>query len=532
MRGQVVPTADSTLTRVARRAHRLRRTAAAWILVAVAAGGCTALVNFDDVRFEDSGGTGAATTSASSGASAGASVSGSGGGSCDAGCNGPCESCDLPGSEGQCTKLAAGVQGECAAGVCDGAGTCASGETIWGLLFGGLSAQVARGVVSAGTSGAILAGFFNGAIDLGGGNNATADAGYFLARFGDAGGLTWAEQGGGLEGPAYFGVDMRDDKVVAAGLAAADSVTVDSDTASGGPPAGSQVLQTPGGQATAYGVAIAPDGGAFAVGEFTGTLANETATGGLDIFVAHFNPDTTLDWLQGYGGTTDESAVAVAVDTTGHAYVTGVLVEPTQIGGSTAIGKQDVFVLEVDAAGTELWSKRFGSIEDDVARGIAVDPSGNVLVTGTTHGTIDFGAGPVPLKGVADAFVLKLDSSGKLLWAKTFGASTTTDSGQAISADPRGNVIVAGAMNGNVDFGGGNLISGGGFDVFVAKFSADGTHLWSRSFGDAADQIAHAVDGRGGASIVVSGEAEGVVDFGRGPLAAMDNDGFVVVLAP
>jgi hypothetical protein len=56
-------------------------------------------------------------------------------------------------------------------------------------------------------------------------------------------------------------------------------------------------------------------------------------------------------------------------------------------------GNSDIFVVKHDPAGNQLWSKRFGAGEQDIANSVAADPSGNVLLTGTFGAGIDFGGG-------------------------------------------------------------------------------------------------------------------------------------------
>jgi hypothetical protein len=64
-------------------------------------------------------------------------------------------------------------------------------------------------------------------------------------------------------------------------------------------------------------------------------------------------------------------------------------------------------------------------------------------------------------------------------WSQRFGG-TGTDTGKAVAVDAAGNVVVAGSFNGTVNFGGGNLVSVGGFDMFLAKYNANGVNQWSQ----------------------------------------------------
>ena len=74
-----------------------------------------------------------------------------------------------------------------------------------------------------------------------------------------------------------------------------------------------------------------------------------------------------------------------------------------------------------------------------------VDGSGNVLVTGTFEGTVDFGGGPLTSTGVSDIFLAKYDPNGNHIWSQRFGG-TSSESVRAIAVDGSGNVLVTGSF--------------------------------------------------------------------------------------
>jgi hypothetical protein len=147
-------------------------------------------------------------------------------------------------------------------------------------------------------------------------------------------------------------------------------------------------------------------------------------------------------------------------------------------------------VLTTGTPSTYAWSSAqatvsvFGGAGTDWGFSIAVDSSGNVYTTGYFQGTVDFdpGAGTSNLTsaGGADVFVSKLDSSGALVWAKSFGGASA-DRGQSIAVDSSGNVYTIGYFAGTVDFdpgtGTSNLTSAGSGDVFVLKLTSSGEAL-------------------------------------------------------
>ncbi len=177
-----------------------------------------------------------------------------------------------------------------------------------------------------------------------------------------------------------------------------------------------------------------------------------------------------------------------------------------------------------------LWSQRFGGTGFDTGAEIAVDGAGNVLVTGQFSGTVDFGGGPLTNAGSRDIFLAKYDAAGAHLWSQRFG-DTDFDSGAAIAVDEAGNVLVTGSFEGTVDFGGGALTSAGSREIFLAKYDAAGAHLFSQRFGDTDfdSGAAIAVDGAG--NVLVTGSFEGTVDFGGGALTSAGSDIFLAKYA-
>lgn len=191
-----------------------------------------------------------------------------------------------------------------------------------------------------------------------------------------------------------------------------------------------------------------------------------------------------------------------------------------------------------DAAGTPpqaSWVKKLGSSNSDYCSGVAVDQtSGNVVVTGSYTGTVDFGGSPLASKG-ADIFLVSYTANGAHLWSKRLGGTDTADDrARAVAVDTAGNVFLTGFVSSaSIDFGGGPR-TGGTQDVFVASYSGAGTHRWSKRFPDTYQSSGNygstiGVDASG--RVCVGGGYSGAIDFGGGPLAFIgDFNPFVLVL--
>lgn len=216
---------------------------------------------------------------------------------------------------------------------------------------------------------------------------------------------------------------------------------------------------------------------------------------------------------------------SIAVDASGDVLVGGEFHGTIDIGGGPLVADDDMFLVKLDAAGNHLWSKRYGdAVGDQTIWGLATDGMGNVVFTANLLGAADFGGGSVAGFGV----VVKLAPDGSHLWSHGWKSAR----GRGISVDPMGSVIVAGGLSGPTDFGGGTLTPNGGSAAFVAKYSSLGAHIWSKFFGDstagATDVALGEMD-----TIVVGGGFKGTLDFGGGMLAsAGDWDLFLAALDP
>jgi uncharacterized protein (AIM24 family) len=279
-----------------------------------------------------------------------------------------------------------------------------------------------------------------------------------------------------------------------------------------------------------YGLAVDGSGSTAVAGRFSGNAniggTMLTSAGGNDIFVAKYAADGTLLWARRYGGTGDDNAYALAVDGSGGVVIAGYFAATVDFGGGplTSSGGEDVFVVKLSASGAHLWSRRYGSANDDEARGVVTDGSGNVVVTGSFTNTVDFGGGALTSLGSTDIFVAKYAAnSGAHLWSKRLGG-TDFDAGHGVAVDSGGNVLLAGEFYQTADFGGGPLTSAGVGDVFVAKYKSDGSYVWARRAGDVASDVAQSVAVDGSDNVLLTGSFNGSADFGGGPLTSAGGD--------
>jgi hypothetical protein len=181
-----------------------------------------------------------------------------------------------------------------------------------------------------------------------------------------------------------------------------------------------------------------------------------------------------------------------------------------------------------------VWSRAFGDAPNQQSGlAIAIDAAGNVAVVGEFEGTVDFGGGPLgPTTGGKDmdAFVAKFDPAGNHLWSKRFG-DPLSQVATGVAFDSGGNVLIAVQHNGTVDFGGGP-ITALNTDVVIVKLDASGNHVWSERFGDAGGQNPYAIAVDSSDNVLVTGIFGGTLDFGCGPMSATNPSLFLAKLDP
>jgi hypothetical protein len=141
---------------------------------------------------------------------------------------------------------------------------------------------------------------------------------------------------------------------------------------------------------------------------------------------------------------------------------------PAAPGGST-------FITRLDAAGACVFHRSLGSL----GLTVALDTTGRVVVSRLVGAsTVNLGGGPLPPLGTQDVVVGELDSAGKTLWSKRFGAPGVTFGSATVTTSAAGDVYLLASTNGAVDLGGGPVAG----SVLVGSFSPAGAHRWSRAF--------------------------------------------------
>jgi uncharacterized delta-60 repeat protein len=204
-----------------------------------------------------------------------------------------------------------------------------------------------------------------------------------------------------------------------------------------------------------------------------------------DIWVLKLNANGDVDWQKTYGGSGSNSARCIQQISDGF-----IVAGETSSSGA---GNADFWILKLNSSGNPVWQKTYGGSGVDKIHSIQHTSDG-FIVAGETD---SFGAGN------ADFWVLKLDSSGNVLWQKTYGESGY-DIANFIQQTSDGGFIVAGETS---SFGAGNA------DFWVLKLDSSGNVLWQKTYGGVNNDITPSIQETLDGGFIVAGETS---SFGAG----------------
>ncbi len=223
--------------------------------------------------------------------------------------------------------------------------------------------------------------------------------------------------------------------------------------------------------------------------------------------------DPSLIWntFLGTNNGTDYG-LGITVDGSGNIYVTGI---SNATWGKPVRGytrASDAFVVKLDSAGNLIWNTFLGGIGNDYGEGVAVDGSGNVYITGLTDVSLGSGTWGNPIRAFTsqgDAFVAKLDSNGNLTW-NTFLGGGGSDWGKGITVSSNGTVYVAGFSDAAW---GGPIIRAYTTlsDAFIARLDSSGNLIWSSFFGGKGSDYGEGIAMDSAGNLYITGNSLGSI---------------------
>ncbi len=363
------------------------------------------------------------------------------------------------------------------------------GKAMWSVQLGTDDSDTARGVALAPDGAIYVAGYTKGS-GLLPNTEPVRGADAWVARFSSAGKLEWGRTlGSELDDTADTIAADREGNVIIAGSFAET----------------------------------------LAVGE--GSLKSAGADDG---FIAKFAPDGRRLWVKRIGGREVDAFHHVVTDSAGNIIATGVFGQTADIAGSEheTRGLDDIFLVKLSPDGQRLWSKSYGFLGKDYGRALAIDKQDNIVLLCEFSNKIDFGGGELESDGNRDIALVKLGPGGEHIWSRRFG-NNLDELGVGLALDPAGNVIITGAFDDKLSMGGAEMTALGRSDIFIAKYDVNGNHLWSQRYGDNDEDIGSGVATDQFGNIYATGWFWKTATFGKTPVkSAGKRDLYLLKLSP
>lgn len=252
-----------------------------------------------------------------------------------------------------------------------------------------------------------------------------------------------------------------------------------------------------------------PDGGYFLTGfmDFDGRAAqnpklNKSSNrhGVGEFWAVKTDASGNELWNQYYGGTNNDRAYDVVQTPDGGFMMVGNS-ESDDFDITNPLGSYDYWVVKIDAAGNLQWQQNYGGSGIEIAYSITRTMDGNYLILGDSRSTDQQVSNP---KGNADAWLIKINETGDLLWQKSYGGSQF-DTGRSIIEKPDGNLIVFGTSRSNDQDVSNNYGQG---DFWLALTNGEGNLTFEKNYGGSATDFGNAAILTSSGQIVMGGSSE------------------------
>jgi hypothetical protein len=232
-----------------------------------------------------------------------------------------------------------------------------------------------------------------------------------------------------------------------------------------------------------YGAAATPDGGSVFAGYSNsddGDINDHHGpTSASDCLVGKLDANGNLIWLRSYGGSGNDAAACIIVVPDGYVFCGGTNSTDGDVKGLHGTTNSDAWVVKLDTSGKILWQHCYGgSLEDDALRIVATGDGGYVFAARSYSNDGDV-TGHHGSTDSSDYWVVKIDSIGKIQWEKSYGGSGDDAPFGLTRTDDNAYVLCGDATSNDGDVSGNH----GGSDIWVLKINDTGKIIWENSYG-------------------------------------------------
>ncbi len=219
-----------------------------------------------------------------------------------------------------------------------------------------------------------------------------------------------------------------------------------------------------------------------------------------DIFVMKLNSFGEVEWEITLGGELYEQGYSITTTNDGGYIISGFTYSNNGDFSGMNNGFHDIFVIKLNTTGKVQWKKTFGGNLPDGSKSLVTTKDNGYILTGFSYSNNnDFNG---MNKGSSDVFVIKLNFDGDLIWKKTFGGSEDDSGNSIITTNDGGFVITGNTYSNNLNF---NLKKNDSSDIFVMKIDSDGDILWNKILGGSGNELGNSITSTSDDGYVLTG---------------------------
>lgn len=213
-------------------------------------------------------------------------------------------------------------------------------------------------------------------------------------------------------------------------------------------------------------------------GTFKTSHPSEADMGG-DLFLAKYDAEGVLQWVQTAGGVDGYLYFENMVkDASGNLYIAGSFGNTVSFGNQTitSTSESSLFIVKFSSSGSLIWVKTAGGNGNVYYLDLAVNSSGKIWISGSFYGTINFGSTSISANA-NDLFLARYSSSGNLEMVNLVSGSSNKVSDLKLAINSDDDILVSGSYTGTLNFGIQPISNIAGYDIFLAKFKVS-TDQW------------------------------------------------------
>ncbi len=210
-----------------------------------------------------------------------------------------------------------------------------------------------------------------------------------------------------------------------------------------------------------------------------------------------------IEWAKCYGGSFDERANSIVEASNGDYFIAGsTSSDDGNVTGFHGVvnGTSDFWIIRIDSSGNLLWQKCYGGTSEEKGISICKTFDNGFIIAGNSYSTDGDVTGN---HGGSDYWIIKIDSSGNLLWQKSYGGSNDDFANSIIQAKDSGYVIAGYTASNDSDVTGNNGME----DFWVLKIDTVGNIIWQKCFGGSSHEFGKTIEQSSNGNYFVSGVA-------------------------